>query len=124
MYEISQRRPFITQHILPNAQGRERECHSHPYQVELTLLGERLDGNGYLVDLDEINAALDALIDYFQDRTLNDLPEFEGVNPSLENFCRIFWQKYVSSIDIANLSEVKVKIWEYDSAYASFTQRV
>jgi len=124
MYVISQSRPFIAQHILPNAIGREAECHSHPYVVELSLHGERLDENGYLVDLDEINTAMDTLIERFQDRTLNDLPEFEGVNPSLENFCRIFWERYVSMIDTNGLSEVRVRLWENDNAYASFEKKV
>jgi 6-pyruvoyltetrahydropterin/6-carboxytetrahydropterin synthase len=124
MYAIAQRRPFITQHILPNAVGREREWHSHPYEVELTLFGEKLDENGYLVDLDEINAAMDTLIDYFQDKTLNDLPEFDGVNPSLENFCRIFWTRYIESIDTSNLAEVRVRLWKHENAYASFSRKV
>lgn len=124
MYTIAQRRAFITQHILPNAPGREKERHSHPYEVEIALWGKELDENGYLVDLDEINAAMDGLIEHFQDTTLNELMEFDGVNPSLENFARIFWERYVSSIDTSNLDEIRVTIWEHENAYAAFRGKV
>jgi 6-pyruvoyltetrahydropterin/6-carboxytetrahydropterin synthase len=124
VYAIAQRRAFITQHILPNASGRETEFHSHPYEVEIALFGEELDENGYLVDLDEINAVMNGLIDHFQDKTLNELPEFNGLNPSLENFARIFWENYVSSINTSNLIEVRVRLWENENAYAAFEGKV
>jgi len=97
MYGIAQRRAFITQHILPNASGREREIHSHPYEVEITLLGEKLDKNGYLVDLDEINSAMDDLIEYFQDKR---------------------------SIKTDDLAEIRVRLWENENAYASYEKKV
>lgn len=83
-----------------------------------------MDENGYLVDLDQINSTMDHLIDYFQDETLNELPEFNGVNPSLENFARIFWEMYISKIDTSRISVVEVRLWEHSQAYAAFEKKV
>jgi 6-pyruvoyltetrahydropterin/6-carboxytetrahydropterin synthase len=124
MYAISLRMDFIAQHMLPNASGRERELHSHPYAVEVTVFGEHLDGNGYLVDLGEMDQVMGDIIDDIRDRPLNDLPDLQHLSPSLENFTRMFWHQFVSALDTSRLSSVRVRIWENTNAYACYEGKV
>jgi 6-pyruvoyltetrahydropterin/6-carboxytetrahydropterin synthase len=62
------------------------------------------------------------MLAYFRDKTLNEIPEFEGLNPSLEHFARIFCQALSSRIESPNLSAITVKMWEDESAWAAFRQ--
>jgi 6-pyruvoyltetrahydropterin/6-carboxytetrahydropterin synthase len=104
---------------VPNC-GPENEWHSHHFAVEVLLEGETLNENGYLVDIVEVEEALDALVDRYRDATLNDLPEFEGLNPSIEHFSRIFCTSFREQLEIDGL-DTTVKIWEDDDAWASYT---
>jgi 6-pyruvoyltetrahydropterin/6-carboxytetrahydropterin synthase len=54
--------------------------------------------------------------------TLNDLPEFAGLNPSIENFARIICQSMAAEIKASNLSAITVLLWENEIAWASYRQ--
>ncbi len=121
MYTLSIQRTFVAQHYLIGGDwGAENELHSHFYKLEATLEGFELDRHGYLVDIVHFEALLDDLTARYRDRTLNDLPEFAGLNPSIEHFCRIFAQRLSDGLNAANICAVRIHIWENDIASASY----
>jgi 6-pyruvoyltetrahydropterin/6-carboxytetrahydropterin synthase len=123
MYTVAVARDFIAQHYLFGGDwGAENEWHSHHYRVEVQLAGATLDEHGYLVDIIDIERHLDALVDRYRGRTLNDLPEFEGLNPSIEHFARIFCQAISDRIQAPNLTAITVQMWENEIAWASNRQ--
>jgi len=125
MYTVSVRRPVIAQHFLtvPDP-GPEGELHSHQFTAVVEFEGESLNEYGYLVDIDAINAALDAIIDRYADTTLNDQPAFEGLNPSVEHFSRIVCEEIVAFAEPTVPDRVRVRLWEDDDAYASYEQPI
>ena len=121
MYTVAVKRDFVAQHYLIGGDwGAENEKHSHHYVVELRLEGATLDQHGYLVDIVEIEQQLDALVAHYRDKTLNDLPEFADLNPSIEHFARILCQTLANHIPAPNLNALTVRIWENDIAWASY----
>ena len=79
MYKVAVKRDFIAQHFLIGGDwGPENQKHSHHYQVEVQLEGRSLDQHGYLVDIVDIENYLESIVERFRDKTLNDMPEFEG----------------------------------------------
>ena len=123
MYSVAVRRDFIANHFLTGGDwGPENESHAHHYIVEIRCDGPELDRHGYLLDICEIEAALDELVEQFRDKTLNRLAVFEGLNPSLEHFARIVWQILSEPLTSSNLESMTVKIWENDIAWAAYTK--
>jgi 6-pyruvoyltetrahydropterin/6-carboxytetrahydropterin synthase len=121
MYSVAVKRDFVAQHFLIGGDwGAENEWHSHHYQVEVQLRGPTLDTHGYLVDIVDINTHLEALVVHYRDKTLNDLPEFKDLNPSLEHFARIFCQALSERIQAPTLSDVMVKMWENETTWAAY----
>ena len=121
MYTTAVKRDFIAQHFLVGGDwGAENQLHSHHYAVELQLEGATLDRHGYLVDIVEIEAALEALVAAYRDHTLNDLPEFKSLNPSIEHFARIVAQRLSTQISASNVGALTVKLWENEIAWTSF----
>lgn len=121
MYTLAVERAFIAQHYLIGGDwGPENELHSHHYRVEIQVEGETLDEHGYLVDLVQVDQLLEAILDRYRDRTLNDLPEFEGLNPSIEHFSRLICSSLSSQITAPNIRAVMVKVWENDVSWASY----
>jgi len=121
MYTVAVQRAFVAQHYLIGGDwGAENEWHSHHYTVEVQLEGAELDRHGYLVDIVDIERHLEALVAHYRDRTLNDLPEFAGLNPSIEHFARIFCEGLSGRIATPNIGVVTVKIWENEIAWAAY----
>lgn len=118
------RTEFIAQHYLTGGDwGPENERNSHHYVLELQLEGSELDEHGYLVDIVQVDNELREVRAYFADRLLNDLPEFQGLNPSIEHFARILCQRLGKRLAAPNLTGVGVRLWENDNASASYRQR-
>ena len=121
MYTVAVKRDFVGQHFLIGGDwGPENEWHSHHYYVEVQLEGPTLDKHGYLVDIVDIETQLEKIVAYYKDKTLNDLPEFEGLNPSIEHFSRIICTTLAERIRAETLSFVTVKIWENEIAWSSY----
>ena len=125
MYTVAVKRDFIASHFLVGGDwGNENEHHAHHYVVEVRLEGRKLDHHGYLTDICDIESVLDSQVSYYQDKTLNELPEFTELNPSIEHFARILCKNLASLIRIDNLASLTVKIWENDIAWAEFREEL
>ena len=121
MYTLAVRRDFVAQHFLIGGDwGAENQWHSHHYVLELQLEGDTLDRHGYLVDIVNVEAALEEVVAHYKDKTLNELPEFAGLNPSIEHFSRIVCQRLAERVRADNLTTVAVRIWENDIAWTSY----
>lgn len=121
MYELMVQRDFIAQHFLtvPDC-GPENEWHSHHFTVGVRLAGDVLNKHGYLVDIDDVKDGLDAIESRYKDATLNELHEFEGLNPSVEHFCRFCCERIAQFVTANNVTRIRVRIWEDDDAWASY----
>ena len=120
MYRTGLRRDLSAQHFF-DVPGPEGEAHSHPFVVELIVTGDGLDASGYLVDLDAMAAALESTLGRLEGRLLNDLPEFSGTPPSVENMARIIWEMTARRLPAKRAS---VTVWEGDDAWASYEARI
>ncbi len=121
MYTLAVKRAFVAQHFLIGGDwGAENFWHSHHYQLELQLEGATLDQHGYLVDIVDVEQRLNEIVAYYRDKTLNDLPEFAGLNPSIEHFTRIVCLTLAERLRIPNIGAITVRIWENDIAWAAY----
>jgi len=121
MYSLVVGRDFVAQHYLIGGDwGPENEWHSHHYKIEVTLEASELDQHGYLVDIVDVNTHLEGLVVYYKDKTLNDLDEFEGLNPSIEHFSRIVCHQLKERIAATNLTALSVTVWEDTIARATY----
>jgi len=124
MYELGIRRDFIARHFLIGGDwGPENFPNSHHYVLELRLEGSQLDQHGYLVDIVDVEKHLDEIVNYYKDQMLNEKLEFAGLNPSIENFARILAASLSEKIKAENISELKVVLWENESAWAAYELR-
>jgi 6-pyruvoyltetrahydropterin/6-carboxytetrahydropterin synthase len=121
MYATTVMTDFVAQHYLtvPDP-GPEGVPHSHHFEVELTFRGSALNEYDYLVDIDDAEAALADLADRYRDSLLNDLPEFEGDNPSVERFARVIFDRVTEAVTDETVSELAVTVWEDETAAATY----
>ena len=123
MYTVAVERDFIAQHFLFGGDwGAENSPHAHHYVVEVQLKGTTLNQHGYLIDIVDVEAILGELANRYRNRVLNALPEFAGINPSIEHFARILCEAFVKRLKEGHLSAIQVKIWENRIAWASYVK--
>ncbi len=122
MYTVAVGTAFVAQHFLtvPDC-GPENELHSHVYGLDVAFEGAELDEHGYLLDIEEIEAEIDEIEARYRDETLNDLPEFEGLNPSVEHFSRIVAESLAETTPTDRLDAITVTVSEDDVARAAYT---
>jgi 6-pyruvoyltetrahydropterin/6-carboxytetrahydropterin synthase len=121
MYTLAVRRDFIARHYLIGGDwGDENLPNSHHFVLELRLSGETLDQHGYLCDIVDVEAHLEDVIGYYRDQLLNEKPEFEGLNPSIERFSRILAETLDARIDAPDVTALEVVLWETEDAWAAF----
>ena len=84
---------------------------------------ETLDDHGYLVDITVMEAFLDEVVGRHKDCMLNYLPEFSGLNPSIEHFARIICEDLAARLGRTTLESIAVRISENNTAWASCTRR-
>jgi len=124
-HRLAVRRQFIAQHYLtvPDP-GPEGEVHSHEFTAEVEFAAPELGEYGYLVDIDAVESILDDLEDRYADALLNDLPEFEGENPSVERFATYFGDRLAEALSDPTPTRLTVRMWEDDLAWASHERRL
>lgn len=121
MFTVAVSRDFVAQHVLTaGSGGPESVWHSHSYRLEVQLEGRSLDERGYLVDIVDVEARLDALVARYRDRTLNELPELAGLNPSVEEVARVACHALAAQLEAPNLQALTVKLWESAGAWAAY----
>lgn len=122
MYTLGVRRDFIARHYLIGGDwGPENSPNSHHYVLELRLAGGELDKHGYLADIVDVEKHLDEIVNYYKEQMLNDKPEFEGLNPSIEHFAHILATTLSERLKADNITQLEVVLWENESAWAAYT---
>jgi 6-pyruvoyltetrahydropterin/6-carboxytetrahydropterin synthase len=116
-YGVTVVREFVAWHWLtvPDP-GPEGERHAHEFTAEVTLRGPDLNEYGYLVDIDAVRAGLDRAVERYEDETMNDLPEFAGLNPSAERLARFLVERFDDATDLDEDVDRRLRLWEDEDA--------
>ena len=120
MYHLGTQREFIARHFLIGGDfGAENFEHSHAYRLEIFLTGPSLDRHGYLIDLIDLERAVDEVVALYRERLLNETPAFSGLNPSIEHFSRILHEALMARLEVPSLT-LRVKLWENGRDWAGY----
>ncbi len=94
--------------------------HGHNYQVEVTVGRTKVGDDGVVLSLPRFEDIVKReVIDRLDHTHLNaDVPEFAGVNPSVENIARTVWNYLSGKTGEAVLR--KVRVWETAKTYAEY----
>lgn len=124
MYTVTVSETFVAQHFLtvPDP-GPEGDLHSHTFTAEVEFAGPDLGDYGYLLDIDDAVAAVEATAERYRDATLNDLPEIAG-NPSAERLAAAFGDRVAERVDAPAVERLTVAVREDDVAEVSHRREV
>lgn len=83
MYELSIEQTFRASHAITIA-GEAEQLHEHGWKVKVIVQGDKLDGDGLLVDFHLIETQLAKVIEPFIGKDIGDVEPFTNINPTAE----------------------------------------
>ena len=126
MYEVSVEGRFAAAHRLRGYPGDCERLHGHNWRVQVVVRAEKLDAQGLAVDFRALKAALQAVLEKFDHRYLNqDVPELAegGLNPTTENLARLVFESLSAEGRLpAGVGLARVTVWESPGCSATFRQ--
>jgi 6-pyruvoyl-tetrahydropterin synthase len=128
MFTVTVRDHMMVAHSFEGeAFGPAQRLHGATYVVDASLVGERLDGDGVLVDIGRASALLKDVLDRLNYRNLDDEDDFAGMNTSTEALARVVADRIAERVRAGELGEpaqalerIVVTLHESHVAWASF----
>ena len=117
MYRLRVKRHFDAAHFLPGHKGQCANIHGHRWEVEVRVDAQNVGDGGMVMDFADVKFALDNIINRFDHKNLNDMPEFSVAQPTAENVAVVFLHKMNSQIG----SVTSVRVWESPNASVEVT---
>jgi 6-pyruvoyltetrahydropterin/6-carboxytetrahydropterin synthase len=120
MYEIHIKTHFSAAHTLAGYPGNCARLHGHNWNVELFIRCRELDNIGIGIDFKIVKEKVTRIIDKLDHRNLNDLSDFQGVNPTSEVVARYLYYALQRDLNDGRVWIAKVKVSETDDAGAFY----
>ena len=120
MFTLALRKKFIAHHHSTQEPDEDHPLRSHLYILEVMLEAEELDSEGYVLDLDALEAEVDDILAQFAYKNLNDTEAFQGRRPTLETFAQVLGDAINESLYAPNLTALSVRLWRDEKAWALY----
>lgn len=95
--------------------------HGHNYELIVNITGEINPETGFVMDIKILSDLIKLHIeDKLDHKNLNlDVPEFENLNPTVENIAVVIWQKLRENIEIKY--DLEVVLYETPRNYVTYS---
>ena len=120
MYELDITREFSAAHMLKGYDGLCSNLHGHNWTVQVFIQAGQLDGIGIAADFTVIKRVLTEILAQFDHKYLNELPEFQGINPTSENIARILFEKLAPAVAKPGIKLDRVRVCESPTSGATY----
>lgn len=127
---------FNSAHALPNYKGKCADLHGHNYKLEVTVSNYidvstpfQKSTEVMAIDFGILKKYMNLIVDKIDHKNLNDIPHLNSDAKmfnytTAEEMCVIIYQQLSEHLykeDETNMELEKVKIWETDTSYASYS---
>ena len=119
MFTLALRKKFIAHHHTAELDA-EHPIRSHLYILEVMLEAEALDSEGYVLDLDTLEAEVDAILAQYAHKNLNETEAFQDRAPTLESLAQVLGDAINESLYAPHLTALSVRLWRDDVAWALY----
>ncbi len=117
MWRIAVDIEFSAAHIIPGHPKCGR-MHGHNYKVEVSLSGDKLNQNGFLIDFGDVKSYLNTIVGLLDHTYLNDSIPKEYQPPSAENIA--FYIHTSLKEKIPPTLAITVRVWETPHQWAEY----
>ncbi len=123
MFELTISSQFSGAHRLRHLHGKCEELHGHNWKVEASVMSNRLNRDGVVIDFKILKEKLENVLRTLDHHYLNDLPYFSKKEPSCENIARYIFNQLKRELRRYSTSLNKVTVWESDTTRSTYQER-
>ena len=120
MYRIRKHVDFSAAHQVLESGGACERLHGHNWKVVAHLEAAELDALGMVIDFKELKRALKAILEPLEHSLLNEVPPFDGINPTSENLARHVYDELTVRLADDRVSIHRVDVWETEASCATY----
>jgi 6-pyruvoyltetrahydropterin/6-carboxytetrahydropterin synthase len=119
-FEVGASAQLRALHRIPWLPPPEGDLHEHDYRVEVVVERATLDGQGMVIDLDVVEAALREAVGAIAGKDLDTIrpPEAEAV--TVEILAHWFHARLADAIAAGGGEVLAVRVWESPTAFGGF----
>jgi len=100
--------------------GPAQLMHVITFEVEVVYLTETLDEYNLIVDFGAAQSSLQEILRPMEFKTLDDLPEFKGINTTTEYLCQYLHEKISARVANVFSGTLRVTLRESPVAWCSY----
>ncbi len=120
MYELTIKTHFDAAHSLTGYPGECARLHGHSFKIDVMVAGQALNEIGLLYDFKDLKDKVNGILAKFDHAHMNDVPPFDHLSPTAENFANYLWHEMQASNMPAGLHVNRVNVWESETACISY----
>ena len=120
IFEVYVKSHFSAAHRLVGYEGDCARVHGHNWIIEVFVRCAELDNIGIGLDFRDIKAAVKTVLSDLDHSDLNDLDEFQDINPTSENIARYLYGELSQKLNAPQIRVSKVKVSETPGAGAFY----
>ena len=120
MFTIGIKDSFAAAHRIDGYNGKCEELHGHNFLVEAFLSGDRLNGQGLLVDFKVLKKYLQEILETLDHTYLNEIPFFAERNSSAEYIAMYVYGEMEKKLAQDGVLLKEIRVWESEKAFAAY----
>jgi 6-pyruvoyltetrahydropterin/6-carboxytetrahydropterin synthase len=120
MYEVGTATAVRAFHVMPGMEGPEGELHDHDYRIELVVTRGDLHGDGWVCDLDILDAALGDITKRLHGADLETIRPGWAKAVTVEVFARWLHDTLAGPVAQAGGETLAVRVWESAVAFGGY----
>jgi 6-pyruvoyltetrahydropterin/6-carboxytetrahydropterin synthase len=120
VYEVGTAATVRAFHVMPDMEGPEGELHAHDYRLDVVVRRAGLSPEGWVCDLDMLDAALADITRQLDGADLEKIRPPEAPAVTVEIFARWLHATLAGPVAAAGGEDLAVRVWESPVAFGGF----
>jgi 6-pyruvoyltetrahydropterin/6-carboxytetrahydropterin synthase len=122
MFTLCIKDSFSAAHRLEDYHGKCEELHGHNFTVEALFTGEEVEKSGMVIDFKILKDYLGEVLASLDHKYLNDILFFQQRATSSEYIAMYIYNNLRGTMQKKTVRLAEVRVWESDSAWASYRE--
>lgn len=120
MYEVTVEQEFDAAHYLRGHGGKCEKLHGHRFRVVASVTAQHTDDVGMAYDFTKLKKQLADIVGRLDHTCLNEVPPFDGLNPSSEHLATVIFQELETALRGSRAKVSRVQVWESPQTYVTY----
>jgi 6-pyruvoyltetrahydropterin/6-carboxytetrahydropterin synthase len=119
-FEVSTEAGFSAAHFIRGYPGNCSNLHGHNWKVRITVRASSSQAMGLTYDFRRLRELAGEVVSGLDHSVLNDLPQFEGGNPTAETIAEWIYGELEGRLAGEPVRLARVEVWESERNCAAF----